>query len=191
MKLRRLVRAVVLSGAVLVAGGAAGQYRALAAPESSTGTQAPPPLPARLVIPAISVDAAVEQVGNTSDGAMDVPLQWGDVGWYGLGFRPGDRGSAVIVGHLDSTTSPAVFWALNRLRVGDRAQVRNDDGSQLSFAVVSAEVYAFDNAPLQRIFGPLDTAGLNLITCSGRFDWGSRNYDNRLVVYTRQVTAEP
>ncbi|MHB8620177.1 MAG: class F sortase [Chloroflexota bacterium] len=170
---------------------AAGQQRALAAPELLTGTAVSPPLPARLVIPVIHVDAAVEQVGNTPDDAMGLPREWADVGWYGLGFRPGDRGSAVIAGHLDSTTDRAVFWNLNRLKVGDSVEVRNSDGSRLSFAVVSKALYAFDNAPLRKIFGPADVPELNLITCSGTFDWGSRNYDKRLVVYTQEVAAEP
>ncbi|MHB8621568.1 MAG: class F sortase [Chloroflexota bacterium] len=178
------------SGAPLVAGVAASPNRAPAAAEPATWTAAPP-LPVRLVIPAINVDAAVQPVGNTSDGAMDVPKRWGDVGWYGLGFRPGEDGSAVMAGHLDSTTGRAVFWNLNRLKVGDSVDVRNSDGSRLSFAVASKELYAFDNAPLRKIFGPADVPELNLITCSGAFDRASRNYDKRLVVYTQQVAAEP
>ena len=188
---RRLVAALVLSGALLVAGGAASQYSALAASESSAEWAASSPLPVRLLIPAIQVDAAVQQVGNASDGGMDVPGEWADVGWYGLGFRPGDRGSAVMAGHLDSTTGRAVFWDLNRLRTGDKVQVRNDDGSQLTFAVVSTDLYAFDDAPLQKIFGPSDVPGLNLVTCNGAFDWRTSNYNKRLVVYTRQMANEP
>src|SRR5438309_658887 len=71
-----------------------------------------PPLPVRLVIPAIQVDASVEQVGRTPDGAMDVPKESNDVGWYKLGFRPGEQGNAVMAGHLDTATDRAVFWDL-------------------------------------------------------------------------------
>src|SRR5579862_979106 len=136
-----------------------------------------PPLPTRLVIPSIQVDAPIEQVGNTPEGAMDVPKEVNDVGWYNLGFRPGERGKAVLAGHLDSTTDRAVFWDLNKLKVGDKLQVATEDGSQLSFAVVASETYAFDNAPMQKIFGPADGPGLNLVTCNGSFDQGSKNYD--------------
>ena len=191
MNVWRLVAPLLLGGALVVAAGAARQQQALAQSLTSTGPTAPLPLPVRLVIPAIHVDAAVEQVGNASDGAMDVPVEWADVGWYGLGFRPGDLGSAVIDGHLDSTTAPAVFWDLGRLQVGDQLQVWNDDGSLLSFAVVSKGLYAFDNAPMLQIFGPADVPGLNLVTCNGTFDWASRNYDKRLVVYTQEVVAAP
>jgi LPXTG-site transpeptidase (sortase) family protein len=141
------------------------------------------------VIPAIKVDAPVEHVGTTPDGAMDVPKEWNDVGWYQLGFRPGEPGSAVMAGHLDSTTDRAVFWDLNKLKGGDQVQVIREDGSQLSFAVAASETYAFDNAPLQRIFGAATTSGLNLVTCDGTFDQGSKNYSKRLIVYTTALPA--
>lgn len=198
MNVRRLAAALMLGGALLLTRGPASQHLALAASDGSTGdvTAVPlpvasQPLPIRLVIPAIHVDAAVEQLGNTPDGSMDAPAAWSDVGWYGLGFRPGDLGSAVIAGHLDSTTARAVFWDLNRLRTGDNVQVQNDDGSMLSFAVVSRGIYPFDSFPLATIFGPADVPGLNLITCNGTFDRGSENYDRRLVVYTQEVAAGP
>src|SRR5947209_4775978 len=72
---------------------------------SAVASPAPlPPLPTQLLIPAIHVDAPVEQVGTTEDGAMDVPKEWEDVGWFEKGYRPGQSGSAVVAGHLDSTT---------------------------------------------------------------------------------------
>jgi len=82
-----------------------------------------------------------------------------------------------------------VFWDLHKLKVGDKLQVVTEDGPRLSFAVVASETYAFDNAPLQKIFGPADGPGLNLVTCNGSFDQGSKNYDKRLVVYTRAVAG--
>jgi sortase A len=186
MMVRRLVAALAFGGLLLVSRDAASPPQVLAASETAAGIPARP-LPVRLIIPAIHVDAAIEQVGDTPDGTMEAPRAWQDVGWYGLGFRPGDVGSAVIAGHLDSITDRAVFWDLNRLRVGDEVNVQDDDGSHLTFAVVGRMVYAADNAPLEKIFGPAEAPGLNLVTCNGSFDWGSGNYDKRLVVYTRQL----
>ncbi|MBV8084808.1 MAG: class F sortase [Chloroflexi bacterium] len=159
-----------------------------AAPAPSTPlTVVRPPMPSELIIPAIHVDAPVEHVGTTPDGAMDVPKQWNDVAWFDLGYRPGEVGSAVIAGHLDSTTDKAVFWDLHLLKPGDQVQLKAEDGSQKTFSVVSDEVYAFDQAPLQKIFGAATQPMLNLVTCNGTFDRGSKNYDKRLVVYTRQI----
>jgi sortase A len=118
---------------------------------------------------------------------MDVPKLPSDVAWFDKGYRPGEAGSAVIAGHLDSTTDRAVFWDLHLMKPGDKVMLAYDDGSQLTFEVTGSEAYPYNQAPLQRIFGPSTAALLNLVTCNGTFDRGARNYDKRLVVYTKQV----
>ena len=148
-----------------------------------------PSLPSELVIPAIHVDAPVEHVGTTPDGAMDAPHEWNDVAWFDQGYRPGERGSAVIAGHLDSTTDRAVFWDLRLLKPGDQVLVKDANGSRLTFQVTGSEIYPYNQAPLQKIFGPASAPMLNLVTCNGVFDRGAKNYDKRLVVYAREVTA--
>ncbi len=142
-------------------------------------------LPAELLIPAIHVDAPIEHVGITPDGEMDLPKQWNDVAWYEPGYKPGDAGSAVIVGHLDSTTDRAVFWDLRRLKTGDAVVVKGSDGAERTFAVGELNSYPYNQAPLQRIFGPAAEPMLNLVTCNGRWDRATKNYDQRLVVYTQ------
>ena len=56
-------------------------------------------LPVRLKIPSISINAAVNYVGLTPEGEMDVPKNPPDVAWFDIGPRPGENGSAVIDGH--------------------------------------------------------------------------------------------
>lgn len=158
-------------------------------PTAVPPTVAAPPVlqastPHRVRIPRLGIDAMVEQVGLDSDGAMDVPKSYETVGWYKLGPRPGMRGNAVIAGHLDSKTGPAVFWRLRELRPGDSILVIGADGVEHRFTVRVMENYPYNNAPLERIFGSTDQISLNLITCGGIFDRGSQNYDKRLVVYT-------
>src|SRR5712691_4247689 len=58
---------------------------ASAAPPASTPASRPA-LPKQLLIPAIHVDAPVERVGTTPEGAMDVPREWNDVGWFEKGY---------------------------------------------------------------------------------------------------------
>ncbi|MFN8497009.1 MAG: class F sortase [Anaerolineae bacterium] len=153
-----------------------------------TATPQPTPYgggrPASMSIPAIGVkDANVVDVGLEANGAMETPKGWWDLGWYKLGALPGQLGNAVISGHLDSDTGPAVFWNLARLRKGDKIVVAMEDGTTRRFAVEKLESYPYNKAPLDRIFGPSDKARLNLITCAGVFDKGHANYSNRLVVY--------
>ncbi|MCL4508804.1 MAG: class F sortase [Chloroflexi bacterium] len=141
----------------------------------------------KLQIPAIGVTAPVELVGLTADGAMDVPKKWEDVGWYEYGPVPGQAGNAAIAGHLDSTTAPAVFWRLSSLKAGDLITVTLSNGQQVSFKVTREVSYPYDNAPIDKIFGPAPTPNLNLITCGGKWDPYTKNYSNRIVVYTTKA----
>lgn len=160
-----------------------------------TSTPSPAPVPAvqqsqvaepqTLTIPKLNVQTSVEQVGQDAGGRMDVPTGVDNVGWYSLGFKPGEAGNAVIDGHLDTVTgAPAVFFYLDRLTAGDQVMVTDKNGKNLTFEVTNVQSYPFDQVPLQDIFGPNDKPRLNLITCIGVWDRINRNYSNRLVVYT-------
>jgi LPXTG-site transpeptidase (sortase) family protein len=144
-------------------------------------------IPTRLRISSIGVDTRVEKVGQTKEGAMDVPKNIWDVGWYELGTRPGEIGSAVIDGHLDGVNGSAIFWNLNKLKPGQKIYVADETGKELTFEVTNTEIYPFDKAPLDKIFLESDDSRLNLITCNGTFDYRSLNYNNRLVVYSKLV----
>ena len=146
--------------------------------------------PVRLKIPAINVDAAVENVGQTPDGAMDVPKDFNDTAWYDLGARPGAPGNAVVDGHVDSGTGKAVFWDLRRLVSGDQIVVVGDDGVERAFIVTASEAYSRADVPLDRVFGPTTETHLNLITCdpSTAFDHTRGEYAGNLIVYARAAS---
>ena len=158
-------------------------------PPASTATSETVGLPMRLKIDtrAVKVDAAVEYVGHTENSAMGVPKQRENVAWFKLGTTPGQPGNAVIAGHLDSKTGPAVFWHLGELKPGDVVSVVNDKDETTRFEVKKREVYETEEAPLHEVFGPSETARLTLITCDGAFDQETRTYDRRLVVYTEKI----
>ena len=145
--------------------------------------------PSRLLIPAIGVNAPVERVGIANNDMATPPQSpWTDVGWYSIGTRPGEMGSAVIDGHLDRPGGyPAVFWNLRNLQAGSIVMVKETSGKLLHFRITRIASYPPAAAPLQEIFG--NTAGtyLNLITCAG--DWIPSEHQTtlRLVVYTTLV----
>jgi LPXTG-site transpeptidase (sortase) family protein len=145
-------------------------------------------VPARLRIPVIGIDADVEHVGKTKDGAMDVPKSYWTVGWYKLGFKPGELGNSVIDGHVDNPKGPSIFWDLKKLQAGNKVYISDNQGKELTFEVIKLEKYSYDGAPLDKIFGSADDVYLNLITCSGTFDQSTHNYDQRLVVFTKLTT---
>ncbi len=153
-------------------------------------TRDAPPGPRRLLIPAIGVNAAIEDVGIASSGDLGTPTRspWTDTGWYMNGPRPGERGSAVIDGHLDRPGGlPAVFWRLHEVRAGNEVDVINSEGKMLRFRVTDVEYYQPRDAPIQQIFGNTSGTYLNLITCAG--DWIPIQHQTtlRLVVYTTLI----
>jgi sortase (surface protein transpeptidase) len=148
---------------------------------------APPAPTAHLIIPAISVDAPIEPVGVQPNGTMGTARQspWSDVGLYTGGALPGERGSAVIAGHLDRPGGdPAVFWLLGALQVGDEVQFVDAQGKTLLFHVTDIEEYPLQNAPVQEIFGNTNGRFLNLTTCAGDWIPALHTRTMRLVVYT-------
>ncbi len=143
-------------------------------------------LPKKLEIPKLKVSANIENVGLAADNNMDIPKSDWSVGWFSPGPKPGEIGSAVIAGHLDSQTGkPAVFWNLRQLQAGDYIFIIDNDGNKKRFRVIGSEQYNAENAPMEKIFGAQDGAYLNLITCNGAWNRQERNYDKRLVVFTK------
>ncbi|WP_052665320.1 class F sortase [Nitriliruptor alkaliphilus] len=156
-------------------------------PEHETETAPEPaPLvaaPVSLSIPAIGVDADTVDVGLESDGGMEIPEDVSTVGWYELGVAPGEAGSAVVAGHVDSRTQGrGAFFDLRRLELDDTATVTHADGSTTAWRVTGRTSYPKDEAPLPELFGPGGTPQLTLITCGGEFDGGARSYAENVVV---------
>lgn len=141
-------------------------------------------MPLRLRIPAINVDAAIEYVGLTADGAMDIKKNPDDTAWYELGPRPGDNGSAVIAGHYGWDHQKAsVFTELSKLQAGDKLYVDSDKKTNIAFVVRESRKYSPD-ADATAIFKTNDSnAHLNLITCDGIWNETKKTYSNRLVVF--------
>jgi len=161
-------------------------------PSLASGTASPTTYqPGRhLVIPAIGVNASIEPVGVLSNGDLAVPTQnpWDGVGWYQYGPYPGAQGSAVIDGHLDRPGgSPAVFWKLRNLHIGDSIIVVKPGEKPLHFRVMNMKYYAPNNAPLKTIFGNMAGTFLNLITCAGQWIPNQHQTTLRLVIYTALV----
>ncbi|MCL5784179.1 MAG: class F sortase [Patescibacteria group bacterium] len=145
-----------------------------------------PGIPQKLIIDRIGINTAVESVGLDSQGRMDVPTDVNDVGWYNLGVRPGEKGNAVIDGHLDSPSGPAVFYGLSTLGPGDQIRVVDEQGKEYKFIVTDKKIYPYSQVPLNEIFGPSGKPELNLITCGGTWNSSAKNYSDRIVIYSEQ-----
>jgi Sortase domain len=143
--------------------------------------------PVSLVIPLIGVDTQLIALGLASGGALQVPSSPSVAGWYTGGPRPGAIGSAIIVGHIDSTRGPGVFWRLSELRAGNEVYVKRADGTLVEFRVISVQTYLKDHFPTQAVYGPTPDPELRLITCGGAFDSATGHYLSNIVVYATEV----
>jgi sortase (surface protein transpeptidase) len=162
------------------------------APREAVVAPAPPKDPAkrvatpiRIEIPSLDVRAPIIKLGLNPDKTLEVPTDFGDTGWWSGGPRPGEKGPAVIVGHVDSHTGPAVFYRLRDLRQGDEIVVVRRDGSRARFTVQSSKQYPKDEFPTARVYGRTDGPTLRLITCGGDFDSSTGHYVDNTVVYAR------
>jgi sortase (surface protein transpeptidase) len=146
------------------------------------------PEPVSIRIPAIGVQAEVGGLGLNADDTVEVPTDPDDAGWYSLGPSPGEAGSAVILGHVDSKSGPAVFAGLKRLRAGNRILVTMSDRSIVRYAVTGVSTYPNAKFPARRVYGATGTSTLNLVTCGGKYDTRI-GYLSNVVAYASILSA--
>ncbi|WP_443079837.1 class F sortase [Streptomyces sp. P9-A4] len=198
-----VIAVVLLIGVHLVRGGteeirAEGppQPLAAAAPDgaraaaTSLPVSAPGPLPAstpvRVRVPAVRIDAPVTVVGLDAEGWIEAPPPEDDrlAGWFDGAVTPGERGTAVVVGHVDTPNGRAVFYDLGSVGKGHRVEIARRDGRTAVFTVYGVEVVPKDAFPAERLYGDAGAPELRLITCGGTFT--ERNgYEGNVVVSAR------
>jgi sortase (surface protein transpeptidase) len=145
-----------------------------------------PAAPQRLDIPGLGIQAPVVARGLDAKGAIEPPPfdRPGSVGWYAAGATPGAAGTALMVGHVDTDTRPAVFYEVSTLEPGETIHVVRDDGERAEFTVDDVQVLTRDGFDAQQAYGPRTTgrAELRLITCGGTFDRATNRYTANVVV---------
>ncbi|MEU3721811.1 class F sortase [Streptomyces sp. NPDC031705] len=157
------------------------------------GTSLPaarPPLsgamPARVHVPALGVRAPVIARGLDAQGAIEPPPYElpGTVGWWGAGPAPGAAGAALLVGHVDTKSKPAVFYGLSSLKPGQKIRVVRADGTVAEFTVEDVRVYERAGFDPHRAYGPrvAGRAELRLVTCGGTYDKAAGQYSANVVV---------
>lgn len=145
----------------------------------------PRSLPVSIRIPKIGLDTSILPVGLGPSGAIAMPEVFDRVGWYDKSPTPGERGPAVIVGHVDSPQNIAVFWRLRELLPGDTIRIGRQDGTTAVFKVSVIAQFTQDRFPTPSVYGNINYAGLRLITCGGTFNAATGHYDHNTVVYGR------
>ena len=202
-------RVAGIAGVLLIAVGAAALGVAVAAQvhapqpaqsvagitgSSARGPSLTPSLPVSVRIPAIGVDSKLLRMGLNSDGTIQVPsiqTSSGKAAWYKYSATPGQIGSSVIEGHVDSYQGPAIFFRLGALHPGDTIDVTLADGITAIFRVTGVREYAKSRFPAKAIYGATDFAALRLITCGGAFDYATGHYLSSTVVFASLTSSRP
>ncbi|MGY2080743.1 class F sortase [Modestobacter sp. SYSU DS0657] len=178
---------VIAGAAALLAPSPAEPARAAAPPApvvvAETAGTITAPAPVRLRVPAIGVDSPLPAIGVDGDGALVPPTDFTRAGWFAAGPAPGQPGPAVLAGHVDDRTGPAVFFRLEELAVGDEVLVDRADGSSVAFTVTRVAAYPKTDFATAEVYGPTADPQLRLITCGGEFDRDRRSYTDNVVVY--------
>jgi LPXTG-site transpeptidase (sortase) family protein len=154
-------------------------------PVHRAGEHLPRSKPTRLLIPRISVDAPFTDLAIGRSGQLEPPPadDVNLVGWHAEGASPGEAGTSIIAGHVDTATSAAVFAELGELKKGDRFYVARADRRKASFVVDSVETFDKEHFPDQRVYADTSQAQVRLITCAGDYDRDAKDYTDNLVVF--------
>ncbi len=204
-------RVAGVAGALLIVGGAAAVGVAVAAQQhapqpsaAAAGATGPsagkawwlslrrsPPV--SVEIPAIGVHSVLLRLGVKPGGAMQVPplRRPSAAAWYKYSVTPGQLGTSVIEGHVDSDQGAAVFFRLGALRPGDLVNVRLADGITAVFRVTGVRQYPKSQFPAKTVYRATRFAALRLITCGGAFDYATSQYLSSTVVFAFLVSARP
>ncbi|WP_405716409.1 MULTISPECIES: class F sortase [unclassified Streptomyces] len=146
--------------------------------------------PKRLRIPAIGVDAPFTDLAIGATGQLDAPPPNDNnlVGWFKDGATPGERGAAIVAGHVDTMTGPAVFLQLQYLRPGAKVDITRTDGSVATFKVDSVEQFSKAKFPDDRVYADTNSAQLRLITCGGAYNKTAKDYEDNVVAFAHLDT---
>jgi sortase (surface protein transpeptidase) len=150
--------------------------------DKTTGVVLPKSHPVAVVIPKIGVRSRLVDLGMTN-GVMDVPAP-AVAGWFTGGPTPGALGPAVIAGHV-TWHGPAIFYRLGKLRPGDQVMVTRKDGKTAVFTVTRVARFSKSRFPSETVYGPIDHAGLRLITCGGTYDSARHRYLDNVIVFAK------
>jgi len=208
---------LALAGVLLLVVAARGQKHAPQPPPSAAGTYAAGPrvrppsptsgrraaikvrglvlakaTPTHLSIPAIGVESDLLQLGLNPDRTVQVPPLDADskAGWFRGSPSPGQLGPSILLGHVDSARyGPGVFFKLGALRKGDTVTVRRSDHRVAVFRIDAVAKYPKNRFPTLTVYGNTDHAALRLITCGGKFDFSSHNYQDNIVAFASLVSA--
>lgn len=188
-----------VTGSAGPASAAPGSAAPSSAPATEPAAPAAPPTaqpavlaasaPVTLEIPSISVRTDLLTLGLRENKSLEVPPDGpgAPASWYDRSPTPGERGPAVMLGHVNATDGgKGVFADLRSLTSGDRMNVIREDGTTAVFEFQRGEAYQKDEFPTLTVYGNTPGSELRLITCDG-YNPETGAFDDNYVVYATLV----
>ncbi|GAB3438375.1 hypothetical protein GCM10027517_10640 [Phycicoccus ginsengisoli] len=141
--------------------------------------------PTTLRVPAIGVVAPVVPTAVDGRGALGIPDDPRQVGWWSGGAAPGSPyGTTLLAGHVDSASKGlGSLVDLSRTPIGARVTVSGPGGASQAYRVVARRSYPKATLPVRELFRQDVPARLLLITCGGQFDRSTGHYERNVVVF--------
>jgi sortase (surface protein transpeptidase) len=160
-------------------------------PQVVAAYSVPPTDPKYIAIPAIGVgNTPILKLGLTTGGAIAVPDNIYETGWYDGSSEPGQSGAMFIYGHVSSWTANGIFYNLKKLQPKDDVIITRGNNTTYTYKVVKSVVYPYNAVPMNSVLAPVNSSpGLNLMTCTGQVMPGTSEFNERLVVYTSLVSS--
>ncbi len=134
-------------------------------------------------IPSIGVTSMLTSLGRNADGSVQVPTDFQVAGWYNGSVTPGQVGPTVILGHVDSTAGPGIFYRLGALHPGDTVTVHRQDGRNVTYRITGVRVYSKAHFPTLEVYANTSIPTIRLITCGGAFDSATHHYLSNIVAF--------
>jgi LPXTG-site transpeptidase (sortase) family protein len=157
-------------------------------PRQNAGLDAQPETPhtsppADLRVADVRLDMRVLPMGVDAAGAMDLPADTAEAGWYRFGPAPGEAGTTVLAAHVDSlVTGLGAFARLRDVPVGAAVTVTTADGAAHGYRVTDVERTPKTEVPLDLLFQRSGDERLVLVTCGGEFDRRTGHYRDNVIV---------
>lgn len=159
------------------------------AKQENKARNVPASVPASIQIDSIGVSAPIIQVGVTSQGAIDAPLDNVHAGWYNKSAKPGGTGSVFIDGHYGTRTDKGVFHNLSNTKSGQEIKIKNGAGQEFKYRIVSVKTLPVDQVDMAEALRParISRQSLTIITCAGQYNIGNNSYNQRTIVYAEYI----
>ncbi|MFE4974836.1 class F sortase [Kitasatospora sp. NPDC056651] len=151
----------------------------------------PPSTPLRVGIASIKLDAALLALGSDPKGSPELPpyTMPETAAWLRDTPAPGAVGAAVLAGHVDTPTGPAVFWKLSAVPAGSTVDITRIDGSTATFTVDRVKAFPRSTFPADLVYAPTAAAELRIVTCGGAYDRAHHEYSDNVILFAHLTGA--